>query len=302
LIITCPECNARYKLKNPPEQKKTIRIKCSRCGNEFILTLHGIEQNQSLNILIAHDDFRVVNVIKKLLSKMQFNIEAVYDGQEAFRFIREKKPAVAIVDVALPGMFGFELCEKVKNDPDLKQTKVILVASIYDRTRYKRKPQNLYGADDYIEKHHIPDQMLSKLLRLTSHVPQSEAANTSQQELPKELLKDNREILLEDKKAEKKIDQDREKIRQNETDYINETPQSVKRAEKLSRLIVSDIALYNAELMSQLTLDNYDEKLKMDVEDGVRHLSKKIPEISGQARSFIHKAMKELLEKTQRPA
>ena len=45
-------------------------------------------------------------------------------------------------------------------------TRVVLVASIYNRTGYKRRPTSLYGADDYVEQHHIPDALVGKLERL----------------------------------------------------------------------------------------------------------------------------------------
>jgi hypothetical protein len=42
----------------------------------------------------------------------------------------------------------------------------VLLSSVYDMRRYKRTPTNLYGADDYIEKHHIPDFLVNKLRKL----------------------------------------------------------------------------------------------------------------------------------------
>jgi CheY-like chemotaxis protein len=69
--------------------------------------------------------------------------------------IEERHPDVVLLDVALPTMYGFEICERIRNTPALSGVKTILIASIYDKTRYKREPQSLYGADDYIEKHHI---------------------------------------------------------------------------------------------------------------------------------------------------
>jgi len=48
----------------------------------------------------------------------------------------------------------------------LKETKVVLVSAIYDKTRYKRAPSSLYGADDYIERHHIHDGLIPKLKKM----------------------------------------------------------------------------------------------------------------------------------------
>ena len=43
---------------------------------------------------------------------------------------------------------------------------VILIASVFNKTAYKRTPHSLYGADDYVEQHHIPDMLPVKLARL----------------------------------------------------------------------------------------------------------------------------------------
>ncbi len=78
----------------------------------------------------------------------------------------ENKPQGMVLDVGLPGIYGFELCERLKSNPETQSIKIVLLSSVYDMRRYKRTPTNLYGADDYIEKHHIPDFLLTKLRNL----------------------------------------------------------------------------------------------------------------------------------------
>jgi DNA-binding response OmpR family regulator len=248
-------------------------------------------------ILIAHDDYRVVNVIKKVVEPIKCKIETVFEGNEAYKIIKDKKPAIAIIDVALTGLFGFELCEKVKNDPQLKDVKVILVASIYDRTRYKRRPQNLYGADDYIEKHHIPDELLNKVLSLlpdTKKLPLEKDLKTQKEIEDSSLLKDNRDLLLE---KTKNILKERDEIRQHEQASLDAIPETTSKAKKLARLIISDIALYNQEILDTLTKDNFKEILKLDFEDAVKYLSHRIPEIKNDSEKFIEEAFIEVLNK-----
>ena len=296
MIITCPNCNARYALNKVPKNLQKIRVTCKKCFSNFIVSLNTKEEKfDTKKIVVAHDDFRVVNVIKKILERGNFLIDYAYDGNTALKLIKETKPAAAIIDVALPGIFGFELCEKIKKDPELKNTKIILVASIYDRTRYKRKPQNLYGADDYIEKHHIPDDLLPKLLQ---HLTGSDGLTKVEKvaetaAIPKEVLKDNRDLLLD----ENKIEIERNKIKQHENDYINSIQNVPERAKKLARLIVSDIALYNQDRIKLLNKDNFYQQLKIDIDDGIAHLAKKIPAVEKEARELIFNAMIELLQK-----
>jgi response regulator RpfG family c-di-GMP phosphodiesterase len=78
-------------------------------------------------------------------------------------------PQVALIDVALPGLFAFELVDKVRNRPALKEVKILLLSSVYNKMAYKRTPTSLYGADDYIEKHHISDDLVPKINQLITH-------------------------------------------------------------------------------------------------------------------------------------
>ncbi len=292
MIIICPKCNTRYALNKIPEKRDKLGVTCKKCSARFSVSFNIMETANHKNIVVAHDDFRVINVIKKILERGNFAVQVAYDGNAALNLIRETKPAAAIIDVALPGIFGFELCEKIKNTPELKNTKVILVASIYDRTRYKRKPQNLYGADDYIEKHHIPDDLLPKLMK---HLSGKEIVPKTEREefIPKEVLKDNRDLLLD----EKNIDMERNRIKQQEHEYLTGISNVPERAKKLARLIVSDIALYNQDIIKSVTEENFHIKLKTDIEEGILHLSKKIPEAAGEAKGLIYEAMKEILKK-----
>lgn len=298
MIITCPKCGTNYKLKDdttiPLGQKK---LRCNKCGYIFIHTFTPPDEKDTPLILIAHDDYRVVNVIKKVLKPINCKIETSFEGNEAYKVVLTKKPTIAIIDVALTGLFGFELCEKIKNNPQLKDVKVILVASIYDRTRYKRRPQNLYGADDYIEKHHIPDTLLNKVL---SFLPGSDKLAFEKDLITKKeiedttLLKDNRDLLLEKTKS---ILKEREEIRKHEQASLDAIPEKTNRAKKLARLIISDIALYNQELLDKVTPDNFKEVLKLDFEDAIKYLSQKIPDIKNEAQKFIEDAFLELLNK-----
>ncbi len=299
MIITCPQCKARYALNKLPQNRQKLSVTCKKCFSSFVVSLNATENsNNSNKIVVAHDDFRVVNVIRKILERADFSIDYAYDGHAALKLVKVTKPAAVIIDVALPGIFGFELCEKIKNDPELKNTKIILVASIYDRTRYKRKPQNLYGADDYIEKHHIPDDLLPKLLKHLkgTNISTQVEKTVETTVIAKEALKDNRDILLD----EKNIDVERDKIKQHENDYINSIKDVPERAKKLARLIVSDIALYNQEKIKFLNKNNFYQQLKIDIDDGIVHLTKKIPEVANKAKDLIYESMIELLEKQGR--
>jgi CheY-like chemotaxis protein len=107
-------------------------------------------------------------MIRGVVSEAGLSVEHAPDGLDALKKASALKPQVMIVDVGLTGIYGFELCERLKGDPDTRSIKIILLSSVYGLTAYKRNPVTLYGADDYIEKHHIPDKLVSKIKQLLS--------------------------------------------------------------------------------------------------------------------------------------
>lgn len=119
-----------------------------------------------VTVLIANTDPAVCDTVEEVLSTVQMTVIKKHDGVDALAAIESARPQVAIVDVSLPRLYGFEVCQQVKNDDKLKDIKVILMASVYDERRYKRRPASLYGADDYLEKHHIHDMLIDKIGRL----------------------------------------------------------------------------------------------------------------------------------------
>jgi predicted Zn finger-like uncharacterized protein len=89
----------------------------------------------------------------------------VHDGVEAMLSIQRHLPKLVVLDAALPKMYGFQICEIVKRNDSLRDTKVILVGAIHNRERYRRPPTELYGADCYLEQPDLPDGLLPLLVQ-----------------------------------------------------------------------------------------------------------------------------------------
>ena len=90
-------------------------------------------------------------------------------------------PSALVLDVAVGGRLAYEVVEEARKHAS---TRVVLIASIYNRTGYKRRPTSLYGADDYVEQHHIPDALVPKLSSI-GDPPAPVPAPPPHQETPK---------------------------------------------------------------------------------------------------------------------
>jgi CheY-like chemotaxis protein len=224
-------------------------------------------------VLVAHESEAIRAVIAALLGSAGFGVDLARDGAAARAAFAHRYDGV-VLDVALPDIMAFELIAEAKQRID--GVKVVLVASIYNRTSYKRRPTSLYGADDYVEQHHIADSLVGKLEALLSGrgAPAARHADTPEA-------------------AE---------VRKAAIGRVDDEPPSgdaVLRAQRLARLIVSDIALYNAEAVEAARKGAGAEaliaRLRADVEEGRLLFDLRVPSSVRASRDFITEALEELI-------
>jgi DNA-binding NarL/FixJ family response regulator len=112
-------------------------------------------------VVIAHEEAKIREPALDVARQLGLEAVGVSEGESAKALLRWAAPDVLVVDVGLPGVLGFELIEEIRRLA--LPTQVILIASVYSKTAYKRRPTSLYGAFDYIEQHHIVDDLADKL-------------------------------------------------------------------------------------------------------------------------------------------
>jgi len=126
-------------------------------------------------ILFAHERPAISRAIEPVLRLRGYAMVAVADGDEAMVQLERRRFAALVTEVALPSVPGYELIGPAKalaaSHAGCGAPVVLLVASVYRRTSYKRLPQRLYGADDYVEIHHLGDLLPDKLDRLLGGRP-----------------------------------------------------------------------------------------------------------------------------------
>ncbi|MGH0034344.1 MAG: zinc-ribbon domain-containing protein [Myxococcota bacterium] len=100
----------------------------------------------------------------------------VHDGVEAMLTVQRMLPQAVILDAALPKMYGFQVCEVIKRNESLREMTVALVGAIHHKDRYRRPPSELYGADHYLERPDLPDGLIPILRQAGMSVGAAEEA------------------------------------------------------------------------------------------------------------------------------
>jgi len=124
------------------------------------------KERKACSIVVVDDDRQVLSVISSYLEGEGFLVHSASTGDEAFKLAVEQMPQIMLIDLLLfPGIHGFELCKKVKEDSRLKGVKVILMTAVYKDYRYRLEGQDA-GGDAFIIKPLNFDELMEKIENL----------------------------------------------------------------------------------------------------------------------------------------
>jgi len=104
-------------------------------------------------VLVADDEPTMLELVAShLRSVEQPKLEVIVasDGDEAWKLARERLPDLVVLDVMMPGMSGWEVCRKIRQDAGLAHTGVLMLTGIGENLNEATSP--LFGADEYIDK------------------------------------------------------------------------------------------------------------------------------------------------------
>ena len=113
-------------------------------------------------ILIADDDEDILALVHRALSESGYEVLLARDGATALATARERKPALALLDIAMPELDGYEVTSALKNDPATKDTIVILFTARSEASDVEKGYEA--GPDDYIMKPFTLKTLQSRVL------------------------------------------------------------------------------------------------------------------------------------------
>ncbi len=117
------------------------------------------------DILIVDDDLPSLSALSSMLTAQGYEVRGVPDGQMALTVIENKPPELILLDVKMPGMDGFEVCQQIKADEKSSGIPILFLSAL-DELEDKLKGFNI-GAADFISK---PFQAQEVLARVDTHI------------------------------------------------------------------------------------------------------------------------------------
>jgi|TARA_B110000116_G_scaffold259853_1_gene262368 two-component system alkaline phosphatase synthesis response regulator PhoP len=101
-------------------------------------------------ILLVDDNAQNLELMQAFLEELPCKIHTASDGIEAIEKIERYLPDLLILDVMMPRMSGFEVCQKIKSQPSTRDIVVIMVTALHEVSDYERAVE--CGTDEFITK------------------------------------------------------------------------------------------------------------------------------------------------------
>ena len=117
-------------------------------------------------ILIVDDDVSITELMKALVSMEGHQPTTVNDSTKAIEVANSVHPDLITLDLMMPGLTGFELCDLLHNDPKFANIPIVIVSARDDRESKEKAIE--MGAKDYITKPFGVDELMNKIKTLTT--------------------------------------------------------------------------------------------------------------------------------------
>lgn len=126
-------------------------------------------------VLLVEDDPELMEFVRFMLEQEKYHVITANNGEDGLHKARTERPDIVLLDVLLPKIHGFEVCERLRQDPATCLIPIIMVTSL---TAIKDRLTGIkLGADEYISKPFEPVELLARVENLILRTRQNVAAN-----------------------------------------------------------------------------------------------------------------------------
>jgi len=115
-------------------------------------------------VLVVDDDPNVGLLISAVLKKFPYTVVNLRNGEEVLRFLDDNKPDLIIMDLQMPGLDGYALCKRIRDNPDTHAMPIIILSGV---SEVEAKITSIeLGADDFITKPFDVGELRARINRI----------------------------------------------------------------------------------------------------------------------------------------
>jgi len=130
------------------------------------LPYHGLMPK---TVLLIDDDNDFLAATRTVVEGAGFTVETAASGEEGLKAVGRSAPDLIVLDVMMPGLDGWAVCESLKEAPATRSIPVLMLTAVASRikdTDYTHAPGQATEADDYIPKPVAPQVLVERIKRL----------------------------------------------------------------------------------------------------------------------------------------
>ncbi|MDF1524672.1 MAG: response regulator [bacterium] len=282
IVIKCEGCEKAYKIHREKLPSGISSFPCRACGTHIPIPqaqVENVPEQGAERVLVVVEEEELGKLIQRILDGNGYRGHLAFSGKEALNVLKEGEMDLLLTNVYLPDMMGYELFDKVSSGEFGPGIPSILLSAVHHVARYKRAPTTLYGADDYLERHHLSDLLIPKIRRLLSPNDDTPGKITPADVPPP---------------TDDQV-QDRRDLETMENAIQPPEVHQMGAIQRMCRVIVGDIALYNEDVISSTSPESLLDAIASDLREGESLLMNKFPEMEDQLSPLLRGEMLRLL-------
>jgi DNA-binding response OmpR family regulator len=128
-------------------------------------------------ILVIDDEPYILRSLSYLLQREGYSVETATNGEEGLQCVQGLRPPLVFLDIMMPHMNGYEVCEQIKQDPSLEHTYVIMLSA--KGQQIDRERGLLGGADEYMTKPFSPREVAQRVRSILAELAASASASSN---------------------------------------------------------------------------------------------------------------------------
>ena len=100
--------------------------------------------------MVVDDEEKNIKLLKRMLSSENYTFNEALNGEKALELVHDFRPDLILLDVMMPGINGFEVCQKLKHDEETKSIPIVMVTALSEKVHRLKAMES--GADDFVSK------------------------------------------------------------------------------------------------------------------------------------------------------
>ena len=117
--------------------------------------------SKTSKILIADDNLQNLELVEAYLADIDCEVITAADGMETLEKAKSQKPDLLVLDVMMPKLSGFEVCQQLKSNPQTSSISILMVTALHEKADIDRGVEA--GADDFLSKPILKSELVQRV-------------------------------------------------------------------------------------------------------------------------------------------